>query len=194
MSTKKSKPNSDSKEIDKRLREVQEKRHEEQIEHKFRMRFDWDNLIEDKIQEGKDKGIFEKLKGRGKPLNLSKNPFGKEKELAHSLLKDNKMTPAWIGSRKVIMDAIELLREDMKKRWKRHEREYRLLTDPRYRDSLILSWDDHCRRWVAEIEDINKLIEAYNLKRPIDNLEILKLSLERELKRLDARRWLKQFE
>ena len=55
-----------------------EQEHEERLQHRFRMRFDWDNLIEDKIQEGKEKGIFDQLKGKGKPLPLSKNPFGKD--------------------------------------------------------------------------------------------------------------------
>lgn len=166
----------------------------ERIEHKFRMRFDWDNLIEDKIQEGKEKGIFEQLKGEGKPLNLSKNPFGKDKDLAHNLLKENKMTPAWIGSRKMIIEQIEKLRQEIKKVWLRHEREYRILTDPTHRDSLIISWDNACLKWEAEIQQINKLITDYNLKRPINNLEILKLDLMRELTRLNAKRWLKPIE
>ncbi len=173
------------------ISEEQERELNDRIEHQFRMRFDWDNLIEDKIQEGKEKGIFEELKGKGKPLNLNKNPFGKDKELAHSLLKDNKMTPAWIGSRKMIMDNIENLRLQMKKSWKRHEREYRVLTDQTHRDSLIISWDDDCLHWEKEIVKLNKLINDYNLKRPINNLEIIKIELNRELQKIGAVRWLK---
>ncbi len=47
----------------------------EQAHHKKRMRQDWDNLIEDIIQEGVEKGLFDNLKGKGKPLNLSRNHF-----------------------------------------------------------------------------------------------------------------------
>ena len=168
-----------------------EKEYEELLQHRLRMRFDWDNLIEDKIQEGREKGIFDQLKGKGKPLTLSKNPFGKDKELAHSLLKDNKMTPAWIGSRKQIVADIEQLREDIKKSWERHSREYRVIKDTHYRDSLVISWDDACQLWEQKIDKINKLVVDYNLKRPINNLEILKIDLLRELQRIGAERWLR---
>ena len=47
----------------------------EQARHRQRMKEDWDGLIEDIVQEGKDRGIFDNLKGKGKPLNLSKNHF-----------------------------------------------------------------------------------------------------------------------
>ena len=173
------------------ISEKKENELNERIEHQFRMRFDWDNLIEDKIQEGKESGVFENLKGAGKPLNLNKNPFAKDKDLAHSLLKDNKMTPAWIGSRKMIIDNIDMLRGQIKKSWKRHEREYRILTDQIHRDSLVISWDDDCLHWEKNITELNKLINDYNLKRPINNLEILKLDLNRELEKIEAVRWLR---
>ncbi|MEM7336488.1 MAG: DnaJ family domain-containing protein [Chloroflexota bacterium] len=175
----------------KNISEEKEKELNERIEHQFRMRFDWDNLIEDKIQEGKEKGFFEELKGKGKPLNLNKNPFSKDKELAHGLLKDNKMTPAWIGSRKMIIDNIEALRSRIKKAWSRHEREYRILKDQTHRDSLIISWDDACLQWEKTISELNELINDYNLKRPINNLEIIKLDLNREFKKIGAVRWLR---
>lgn len=183
--TEQNKPNK------KRKKSQREQELEELLEHRLRMRFDWDNLIEDKIQEGREKGVFDQLKNKGKPLPLSKNLFGKDKELAHSLLKDNKMAPAWIGSRKQITNQIDKLREEINKVWTRHEREYRVIKDKTYRDSLVISWDDACQKWKAEIVKLNKQIVDYNLKRPINNLELFKLDLMRELKRIDAKRWLK---
>jgi DnaJ family protein C protein 28 len=159
--------------------------------HRYRMRYDWNNLIDDMIQEGQDKGVFDNLKGKGKPLNLSQNPYGAEFELAHSLLKDNQLTPAWIMNRNEISQGVEALRQEIKKVWTRHEREFRIITDRIHRDSLTLSWDDACLGWEKKIAELNKLIRDYNLKRPVSNLEILTLSLQRELDRVEARRWLK---
>lgn len=181
-------------ESDKKNEKSQRERElEERLEHRLRMRFDWDNLIEDKIQEGKEKGVFDHLKGKGKPLPLSNNPFAKDKELAHSLLKDNQLMPAWIDSRNHITRRIEALRTDISKSWARHEREYRIIKDAAYRNQLVISWDDACQKWSDEIEEINQHIADYNLKRPINNLEILKLDLMRELNRANARRWLKSY-
>ena len=56
---------------------------------------------------------------------------------------------------------------------------------------LTIRWDDNCLKWIAEIDELNKAIEAFNLKRPFDNLEIFKLNLESELKRAGAPRWLR---
>lgn len=170
---------------------TQSEREQELQQHRLRMRFDWDNLIEEKIQEGQENGIFDDLKGKGKPLNLSQNPYDKERKLAHSLLKDNRMTPAWIGSRNHITTQIDQLRKEMARVWQRHEREYKVLKDERYRDSLSISWDDQCQKWENQILTLNKLISDYNLKRPIDNLEIIKLELSRELQRINAVRWLR---
>lgn len=179
MSDKEKKPNDSSENF------------ESSAEHRFRMRNDWDNLIEDLIQDGKEKGFFDNLPGKGKPLNLNRSPYGAERRLAHDLMKQNDMTPAWIMNRNDIRAKIDALRDEMQRVWVRHEREWRVIQDPHHRDSLTLSWDDACQRWLKQIKKLNQQIGDYNLKRPIDNMELVKLDLERELKRINALRWLK---
>jgi DnaJ homolog subfamily C member 28 len=159
--------------------------------HQFRMRHDWNNLIEDIIQEGQKDGIFDNLKGKGKPLNLNKSLFGQELELAHGLMKESDLTPLWISNRITIKEKIETLRTEMKRVWNRHEREFRVIQDAVHRSRLTLSWDDAIQRWLNKVVEINKEIDSYNLKRPIDNLELIKLNLDKELERLDAPRWLR---
>ena len=159
--------------------------------HQFRMRNDWNNLIEDLIQDGKEQGIFDDLKGKGKPLDLKKSVYGADRDLAHNLMKENDLTPAWIMSRNHILDDIETLRADIQRKWERHEREFRIIKDPVHRGGLTISWDDACQKWIEDIEKLNKQIGDYNLKRPIDNMELLKLDLELELKRVGAPRWLR---
>ena len=159
--------------------------------HQFRMRNDWNNLIEDLIQDGKEQGVFDDLSGKGKPLNLKKSVYGAELDLTHHLMKDNNLTPAWIMSRNQILEAIQTVRTDICRKWERHEREFRIIQDPVHRGGLTISWDDACQKWTKDIEKLNKQIGDYNLKRPIDNMELLKLDLELELKRVGAPRWLR---
>ncbi len=113
--------------------------------HRFRMRHDWDNLMDELIQQGQEDGVFDNLSGKGKPLNLKKAVFGAELELAHSLMKENDAAPVWIMNRNNVQARLALLRKEIVRIWTRHEREFRIIQDPLHRDGLTLSWDDACQ-------------------------------------------------
>jgi hypothetical protein len=163
----------------------------DELNHRQRIRHDWDNLIEDIISEGRERGLFDNLKGKGKPLDLNKTLFTGDKGLAHSLLKENDVLPAWIMQRNDILAAQSKLRTEMTSQWAWHERSFHLAKDERERGRLTISWDDVCRRWLAQIEELNKNTRSYNLKRPSDKLELFQLKLETELERIGAPRWLR---
>lgn len=163
----------------------------DRAKHQYRMRYDWHNLIDDLIQEGREDGVFDNLPGKGKPLKLNKNIYAADSELAHSLMKHNDLTPAWIMNRNHILEKLDALRAHMRRTWQRHEREFRLIEDACHRDSLTISWDNVCQKWQGEIDKLNKEINDFNLKRPIDRMELIKLNLESELKRVNAPRWLR---
>jgi len=163
----------------------------DQAERRRRMRDDWHNLIEDLIQDGQEKGIFDNLPGKGKPLNLRKNPYAADMELANSLLKQNDLAPAWIMERNDIIARSEALRADIQRTWRRHEQQFRFVQGEGQRGALTISWDDACQKWQAEIVELNKQIDRFNLKRPANGLEIFKVTLDRELARVEAPRWLR---
>ncbi len=170
---------------------LQEEEHEKQLEHRLRMRFEWDGLIEDLIQDGQESGAFDNLKGKGKPLDLSKNIYEGDQSLANTFLKDNNLRPTWISNRGTILAQIEALRHNIVHTWQRHERAFNIAQDEMRRDALTISWDDACHRWEKQILKLNKQIDDFNLRRPSDNLEIFKLRFEEELKRVNALRWLR---
>lgn len=163
----------------------------DELNHRHRMRHDWDNLIEDIISDGTNRGLFDNLKGKGKPLDLTRSAFGRDQELAHNLLKENDIAPAWIMQRNDILAKQAKLRAEMARQWERHEGSFRVAVTGEARGRLTISWDDVCLRWLAQIEELNKDIRSYNLKRPSENLELFQLNLEKELERLGAPRWLR---
>ncbi|MCP4361532.1 MAG: DUF1992 domain-containing protein [Chloroflexi bacterium] len=163
----------------------------EQAKHKQHMRDDWNGLIDDLVQDGQDKGLFDNLRGKGKPLNLSKNHFEAGQELANTIMKDNEVTPAWIMERNDILAAQEMLRQEIGRKWDWHQAEFAAAADVPAKGCLTISWDDFCLAWQEQISALNKRIVTYNLKRPSDNLEIFKISFEEELQRADAPRWLR---
>ena len=159
-------------------------------EHFMRMRFEWNDLIEDLIQEGQERGAFDNLRGKGKPLDLEQNPYGAEWELAHKLMKENDVLPPWIAKRNGIIEQIEQFRTDLHRVWARHAQAYRLAQGEGHKSALSLSWDDVCRGWEVELVGLNKQIAEFNLGRPSEGLEMVKLRLDRELERAGAARWL----
>ncbi len=162
---------------------------QELAEYRARLREDRQSLIEEIIQEGQEKGLFDNLRGKGKPLNLQKNPYAVDMELANELLKENDLPPAWILQRNKILAKIAKLRAEIERQWAWHQREIAVATANK--GQLTLRWDDHCLRWIDDIAALNKGIESFNWKRPLDNLEIFKLNLDDELKRAHAVRWLR---
>lgn len=160
----------------------------ELAEYRARLRHERQDVIEELIQEGMDNGLFDNLPGKGKPLNLNKNPYAADMQLANELLKENDLPPAWILQRNEILAKIAKLRTEIERQWAWHEREFAIATMEKGR--LTLRWDDYCLKWAKEIVVLNKVIDSFNLKRPFDNIEIFKLDLESELKRANAPRWL----
>lgn len=180
----------DRKETPEELQAQQEER-ERLIEHRLRLRFDRPNLIEDLIEDGRQQGLFDNLPGKGKPLNLNQNPYSANNEIANSLLKDNQMVPAWLAQRNGIQEQIDAFRVQILRAWRRYEQEYRFALDEGIRSGLIIGWDDEVRKLDEKAAQINKQVDSYNLKRPLDNLEIYKLRLDEELGRAGARRYLR---
>ena len=159
-----------------------------QAEHKIRMRFEYRDLVEDLIQEGQERGVFDNLKGKGKPLDLKSNLYDGDRKLAHELMKEHDIMPLWLARRNTVALVIEEFRGTIGRHWARHEQAYRLTQDETRRKALALSWSAHCRAWEGEIKEINKQIENYNLRRPGQGMEMFKLRLDDELKRAGARR------
>ncbi len=161
-------------------------------ELRARMRSDWQNLIEDLIEDGRQKGVFDNLPGAGKPLDLSTNLYEGDQALANKLLKENDLKPAWIMQRDYLREQVGRLRDEMARQWQQHDRAYRLAGSQLQIDALVISWDDACLAWEAQIVALNKQIDTYNLKRPSERLEMFKVQLDEELSRVGARRYLKR--
>jgi DnaJ family protein C protein 28 len=159
-----------------------------QAEHKLRMRFEFNDLIEDLIQEGRERGVFDNLRGKGQPLNLQSGLYENDRKLANELMKEHDVLPLWLARRNTVNLVIEELRDSIGRHWQRHEQAYRLTQDDTRHKALNLSWGAQCRAWEGEIKTINKQIEDYNLRRPGQGMEMFKLRLDDELKRAGARR------
>jgi DnaJ family protein C protein 28 len=149
---------------------------------------EWPANIEQLIEEAIRDGTFDDLPGRGRPLKLATNPFAGDAQLAYQLLKDNDYTLPWIGERKTTLAKIKRFRESIRRSWVRFREEYLAARDRSIRMSLRLRWRSLVAEREIELERLNGLIGATNLKQPGEKLEILKLTINDELKRAGAKR------
>lgn len=163
---------------------------DEQAGHRSRMRFQWNDLVEELIEDGRRRGLFDDLQGKGKPLDLDVNIFEGDRALANKLLKTNDILPAWLSSRLGVSAKIDELRTEMAHTWERYRTGLTHTTGEAHRQSLKLGWDETCKRWESFIETLNREIESYNLKRPPGQPELYKVRPGDELKRISAPRHL----
>lgn len=148
----------------------------------------WATVMDDVISEAIQAGAFDNLPGRGKPLKLINNPYAPGTELAYQLLKDNQYTLPWISQRRTILEAIEVLRQEIRRSWQLYEREYQTSRSETVRIALDTRWMTLLDQWQKRIIELNRLIDAANLKLPSNQLEIVKLTLNSELDKAGAKK------
>ncbi|MGR9049605.1 DnaJ family domain-containing protein [Halobacillus faecis] len=62
----------------------------------FRENLYYKDHISQIVHDAKEKGDFDNLPGKGKPLDLNKNPVNSYEGQLNKTLKDNNVIPAWI--------------------------------------------------------------------------------------------------
>nr|GAT59732.1 predicted protein [Mycena chlorophos] len=145
----------------------------------------WTNLIEDKIEKARRAGLFETVKGRGKPLPSraveESNPFLSRQEfLINRIVKRNGAAPPWIQLQQELDEAVRTFRHLLLDSWSR----YAIRSLPASpSESEIHSFRDHS--WsvthasyhTAALAELNDQVRRYNalapyaVRRPLHALE-----------------------
>jgi DnaJ family protein C protein 28 len=147
----------------------------------------WESWIDEQIRQAQERGEFDGLPGKGKPLDLTPNPYALDREIAFKVLKDAGYAPDWIELDKAIRARIEATRARLARRWEWREDRRRELADrtdawgEAERNRSAASWQEALARFAAELEEINLEITALNLKVPSPRFQRRRLALDREL-------------
>jgi DnaJ homolog subfamily C member 28 len=150
---------------------------------------EWNDLVTQRIEEAIERGDFDNLPGKGKPLNLETNPNEPaEVQMAHRLLKNNELAPSWMLDRRRLLDESEALRAQLQHKWRWYSDEYAAEEDATERALMVEEWAAWLILWEEAIVDLNRRILDLNLSLPIWRMELLRLNLDRELTRVGARR------
>ncbi|THV03359.1 hypothetical protein K435DRAFT_962521 [Dendrothele bispora CBS 962.96] len=137
----------------------------------------WTGLIEDRIERARSRGVFNNLKGRGKPLTSTmeeKNPFiGREEYLMNRIVQRNGAAPPWVELQGELDNTLQTFRSVLRQSYVR--RAIRVLTTlhpPNVLSRLTIA-DIQARRdkeWEKKeetyhdtaVEEVNALVRKYN--------------------------------
>lgn len=125
------------------------------------------DIVEQRIQEAREEGKFDNLKGTGQPLRLDENVWAGEKALAYHLLKSNDVAPQELERGHEIDQDIARA-EDLARRL-RHQRDtlrsrqHVFASDRRAYNTLREATE---RRYAQALRDINSKILSLNIIAP----------------------------
>ncbi len=135
----------------------------------------WAGLVEQRILDGMERGLFDNLRGMGQPLNLDEDQFvPDEMKMAFRLLRSTGLTPLWVQVNKEI-------REDIDRAYR-----FRMLVRSRRATMSPVEWAHRRKEYAARIRDINDKIVNHNILAPSSQVHLPLLRPEEELARFDA--------
>lgn len=154
-----------------------------------RSEMEWNDLISHRIEEAMRNGAFDNLRNKGKPLPNQHNPHvPADQQMANDLLKNNGLAPQWITDRTSMLRAIDAFRAKVRSVAAEYREAWRDAASPIARNQLRDRWTLQLATWEEEIRLLNQRINVINLQQPIARLEIFKLILDEELKRVEMAR------
>lgn len=155
---------------------------------------DWESWIDEQIRKAQERGDFDNLPGKGRPVDLTPNPYAQDRELAFKVLKDAGYAPDWIELDKAIRGRLNRVRSDLVAGWARYTARIQELADRTDSWSVAeqqraaTTWQHTVTTFAAELEKINREIDELNLKVPSPRFQRRRLSVDKEVERLVGER------
>ena len=153
-------------------------------------RRDWENEIEKQIRQAIERGEFDNLRGKGKPLNLGDDSFTPaDMRLAYKIMKDAGVAPEWIEQNKEIRAELQRLKIflDQQARWQRENRSKLNRLSPyemiKEHEHLAEKREHTIREYRERATALNKEIDSFNLKAPSVQLHHARVRIDEEVKK-----------
>lgn len=132
-----------------------------------------DQIAEDKIKAAMERGEFDNLPGKGKPLHLDENPHEPEDwRIAFRVLRNSGILPSWMETAVEIDRELETARQEAASA-------YRLAASP-------AAWQRQAARFQEKIADLNRKIFHYNLQAPSSRFHRLPIDSAKELAAIEG--------
>jgi DnaJ family protein C protein 28 len=137
--------------------------------------------IDEQIRQAMEKGEFDNLPGKGKPLDLTQFPHEDPGwRIAYRMLKENGYTLPWIETRRSIELDIERANKSLQQNW-----EWRKgATTSRSLLQAEREWQQAIQRFHEQVTNLNKRIRDYNLEIPSSQFQRHQIDAEREIQKI----------
>ncbi|NLC06771.1 MAG: DUF1992 domain-containing protein [Syntrophomonadaceae bacterium] len=153
-----------------------------------------ENLVEEQIRKSMERGEFNNLQGKGKPLKFEENPYeNPELRLPFKILKDAGFAPYWIEMSKQIdaeIAACRMIFEKFLDNLAFRKARYGYI---KRTPDFELRLRDVLKTCGEKFDEINKKIDKYNMIVPMYWLQRKKIDIEIEMatfrRRLDDQLW-----
>jgi len=144
----------------------------------------WATAASEAIEEAMRQGSFDNLSGKGKPLNLNKDPFAPaDSALAFDILKNNDLMPGWMQQRNDLLREIEKWRTGLRQAVAQANNVWLSARTPAEKESAANRWQMQQRALQAQVDEFNRRIGTVNLQLPSISMEVFKLRLGEELQK-----------
>ena len=134
--------------------------------------------IDEQIRQAVQRGEFDNLPGKGKPLDLSHNPHEDPSwRTTYRILKENGYTLPWIETRRAIELDFETNLKSLQRSW-----EWRVAATGRR--NLVFAekeWQQTLLKFHQAVSRLNKRIRNYNLEVPSNQFQRSLIDAEREI-------------
>jgi DnaJ family protein C protein 28 len=140
----------------------------------------FDIVVENKLKEAFEAGVFDNLPGKGQPLNLNENPHEPAAwRMAYKMLREQGFTLPWIAERKDIEEAFESARKLLAQAYAETHRSKQPDVWAR------ADWQRATDVFTDSIYKLNKRIRDYNLQVPHPTVQRALIVLEAEISRVE---------
>ncbi len=150
---------------------------------------EWESVVERAIREAQERGEFDNLPGKGKPLRWDDEHVPPEWRMAHRILKNAGFAPAWIEDDKRIRQERKALRKllDDFVAWYRQEVAALAGLPSAEAEARLAELDAARRQRIATYREraarLNRKIDDFNLIVPIVRLQWHRVRIEEEVER-----------
>ena len=137
--------------------------------------------IDEQIRQAMQRGEFDNLPGKGKPLDLSENPHEDHGwRIAYRILKENGYTLPWIETRRSIELDFENMITALVRNWEWRKK----ATGRRGLVHAEREWQGAMQSFRAQVEALNKRIRDYNLEAPSTQFQRRQIDADIEIHRI----------
>ncbi|MGE5398362.1 MAG: DnaJ family domain-containing protein [Chitinophagales bacterium] len=144
-----------------------------------------EDLVEERIRKAREKGDFDNLAGKGKPINLEENPMEPaDMRMANKILKDAGFAPYWIQLGNDIDAAQEQLWRDIE-RFKNQQRVIGKGKSNRTAHNLEYRAQKFLLDSREQLQNINKKIDNFNCHCPMWWLSRGRVDVDKEMEKVN---------